>query len=96
MSDFKSRLDAVEDEYIKFNRVESPLSNRPDLCAFLLIEKLAPGKSRDIVTAAEHDVIYLDVDVDALNKAASDDDILTLCRCGVMYDEETDSLAMFV
>lgn len=85
-----------DDEYVEFENVppERKLSNRPDLCAFLLLEKLVPGTS-DIVSAAEHDMIWLDVDVEALAKVATDDDILTLVRCGVRYDDEHDMLSLY-
>lgn len=81
-------------DYIKFERIENKLSGRPDLHAFLLLDKLMPG-TRDMVSAAEHDEIYLDVDCEKLAEVASEHDILALTRCGVRYDEDTDSLCMF-
>jgi hypothetical protein len=83
-----------DDNYIKFERIENKLSGRPDLHAFLLLDKLMPG-TRDMVSAAEHDEIYLDVDCEKLAEVASEHDILALTRCGVRYDEDTDSLCMF-
>lgn len=87
--------DDAGEEYIKFDRVEKPLHLRPDICAFLLLDKLVPGTT-DMVTAAEHDEIWLDIDLSKLAEAAAPADILTLIRCGVRYDENNDSLAMFV
>lgn len=86
-----------DDEFLKFDSVQadSKLSNRPDLCAFLLLDRLVQGAD-DIVSNAEHDEIFLDVDVEALAHVATSDDILTLVRCGVRLDKETESLAMFV
>ena len=81
-------------EYGKFEMVEDKLSNRPDLCAFLLIDKLLGG-SRDMVCASEHDQFYLEADCEVLSLRATEGDIITLIRCGVMFDSETDSLAMF-
>lgn len=81
-------------DYIKFERIENKLSGRPDLHAFLLLDKLMPG-TRDMVSAAEHDEIYLDMDCEKLAEVASEHDILALTRCGVRYDEDTDSLCMF-
>ena len=83
------------DDYLKFERVENKLHSRPDLCAFLLIDKLLPNDGRDIVSAATHDEIFLDADCEKLAEVATEEDILTLTRCGVLYDRETDSLAMF-
>jgi len=83
-----------EDEYHKFDLIENKPSKRPDLCAFLLLDKIIPGNS-DIVGAAEHDEIYLGVDCEVLSEIATEDDILYLVRCGVIYNEEYDSLSMF-
>jgi hypothetical protein len=84
------------DDFLKFEQIENKLSSRPDLCAFLLLEKLLPDSDRDIVSSAEHDEIYLDIDCEKLAQVATENDILTLHRCGVRYDSETESLAMFV
>ena len=88
-------FDKNDDEFLKFDRVENKLSNRPDLCAFMLLDKLMPA-ARDIVSAAEHDEIFLDVDIETLESVATEDDLLTLIRCGVMYDSGFDCFAMFV
>ncbi|MDO8640460.1 MAG: hypothetical protein Q7R33_02860 [Nitrosarchaeum sp.] len=93
--DLKEVFDTFENESHKFERIENPPSKRPDLCAFLLLDKLVPGKF-DIVSAAEHDEIYLDCDVNKLAEKATEADVVYLVRCGVWYDSETDSLAMFV
>lgn len=87
--------DKYNEEFLKFERVENPLNSRPDLCAFLLLHKLVPGQS-DMVAAAGHDEIYLEVNVEKLAAAATPADILTLVRCGVMFDRETEGLSMFV
>ena len=49
-----------------------------------------------MVSAAAHDQIWLGVDPDALNAAASDDDLIFLMRCGVGYDSNEDGFYMFV
>ncbi len=95
MHTLQQRIMRFEDEYLKFERVENPLCERPDLCAFLLLHRLVPS-NQDIISATAHDEIYLSVDMDALHEKASDDDLLTLVRCGVRYDSSYDCLAMFV
>lgn len=96
MQSLSDRFDKFhDDEYIQFSRIDSPACLRPDLCAFLRLNELCPSNSV-IVSCAEHDQIWLSVDCDEFNNAASDDDILMLTRCGVIYDENTDSLSMFV
>lgn len=93
MIDIQSAFDAADEDYLKFDRVVDKLHARPDICAFLLIDKLCPGEA-DIVSHARHDEIFLIVDPDVLALVATEADILTLVRCGVRYSE--DSLCMFV
>lgn len=83
------------DEYLMFERVRAPRSSRPDLCGFMLLDLLVGG-TESMISAAEHDVIYLSVDIDQLANAITEDHVITLLRCGVRYDEEYDCLAMFV
>lgn len=94
--DLEQAFDQAADEYIKFERIEKPRHRRPDICAFLLLDELVPGEPRDMVAAAEHDEIWLDVDCDALAEVATQEHIVELSRCGVRYDPEMDSLAMNV
>lgn len=83
-----------EDEYLKDSRItEDSVTRRPDIRAFLLLDKLLPD-TRDIISDARHDEIFLDVDLEQLALVATDEDILYLVRCGVRLDE--DSLCMFV
>lgn len=91
----EATFEKFEDEYGNFKLVADPLHARPDLCAFLLLDKLLPG-NRDLISVAEHDEIFLDVDIEALSRVASEQDILTLARCGVRLDRGLSSLAMFV
>ncbi len=87
--------DGDGDEFLKFDRVQNKLANRPDIHAFLLLDKLVPGTT-DMVSAAEHDEIWLAVSPEELEKAATEEQIVELIRCGVRLDSSTDSLAMFV
>ena len=93
--DVRAMFEAHADEYLKFEDVEQKLSTRPDLHAFIKLNRMVPGTS-DIVAAAGHDEIYLDVEIDALATVATEADIVELARCGVLYDSSTDGLAMFV
>ena len=100
--DLKAAFEKCDDEFLKFERVESPRHPRPDLCAFLMLHDLAPrepnrdGHIRDMISAAEHDEIYLDTDCELLATNATEDDIVTLTRCGIRYDDDLESLCMFV
>lgn len=95
MIDLKATFDKYEDDFLLFERIVNPPHRRPDICAFIVLDRLVPGTS-DMVVSAEHDEIWLDVDVEALASAATDDDILLLSRCGVRLDDDVDSLAMYV
>lgn len=96
MIDLNATFEKYDDDYLKFGRVENKLSSRPDLCAFMLLDKLLPNAILDMISAAEHDEIFLEVDCDKLAEVATEEDILTLIRCGVRYDDDLDGLAMFV
>jgi len=84
-----------DDEFLKFDRVTNKLSQRPDLHAFLLLDRLIPGTS-DMVSNAEHDEIYLDIDVPSLLLVATDSDLIDLHRCGILYREDYECLYSFV
>lgn len=83
-----------EAEYLKDERItDECATKRPDIRAFLLLDKLLPD-TRDMISLARHDEIFLDVDLEQLALVATEEDILYLVRCGVRLDE--DSLCMFV
>lgn len=86
--------DEVQDEFLKFERVEPKRSPRRDLHAMLLMDELVPG-SQPIVSCAEHDQIWFACDIDMLAVSITKAHILELTRCGIMFDQETDSLSRF-
>jgi len=89
-------FDDHKDEFLEFGRVppERRLSNRPDLHGFCLLDKLVPGE-RDMVCNSQHDVFYLDVSPAELAKWATEEQVIDLIRCGLIYEEGEDSLAMY-
>jgi len=97
MIDLQEVWDKYDDEYLNFKVVSNPLHNRPDIAAFLLLDKLIPENfdGKDMVCGASHDEIFLDTDVEELAKVATEEDVLTLVRCGVKLIDG-DYLAMFV
>ncbi len=86
-----------DEEYAQHQNIspERRLHDRPDLNAFLLLDKLVPG-THVMVDAAEHDEIYLNTDPEELAEVATEEDLIDLIRCGVRYDPEIPSLCMFV
>lgn len=97
MIDIPEFFDEHEDEFLKEDRI--PVSHRlaqpTDLCAMLLLHKLVPA-ARHVIDDASHDEINFGTDVEELGKVATEEDLLTLIRCGVRYSEEFNSLCMFV
>jgi hypothetical protein len=90
-------FDMYADQYLHFQNILNPPSKYRDVCAFLYLEQHNLGMNeRDIIASSGHDEIYLKVDTEFLASAATEEDILYLIRCGVMYNEEDESLSMFV
>ena len=84
------------DEYIQFKSVENKLSRRPDMHTFILLDKLLPGDGKfDLITAAEHDQIWIGIEPEALARVATEEIIRDLVRCGVSFNEEDESLFLF-
>jgi hypothetical protein len=94
-------FEANREEYLKFGRIDklppqsAVFGSRPDLYAFMLLDCLVPGTS-DMISSATHDEIYLAVSTEELAAAATLEQVITLIRCGVRYDQYTESLCMFV
>lgn len=89
-----------DDEYLKFERIERKpadfLTHRPDLYAFLILDTLVRSE-RHIVSAAEHDEIFIDVTPEKLAEAGvTEAQVIDLIRCGLIYPDEYDCFAMFV
>lgn len=91
----EERFNAVNDEYLVFEKVEHKRSNRPDIHAFILLDELFPKPNTDIVCCATHDEIWLDIGTGQLD-ILTYEQIMELVRCGVRYDSGSDCLAMFV
>lgn len=98
MSAMGLRWERVNDDFLKFEEIaesERPFSS-PDLCAWALLDKRFPSaRGLDMVSAAEHDEIWLRIEDHEIAQL-TDDEILYLTRCGVRYEDDTESLAMFV
>lgn len=86
-----------DEEFLKFERISRNPgeTERPDLFAFALLDKLVPGTT-DIVSSAEHDQIFLETSIEHLAEVINAEQVITLIRCGVMYDSEFEALSMFV
>lgn len=94
LSDYMESLDVPVDAWGK-TPPEFRLSERRDLAAFILLDRICEGRAR-IVDAAEHDCIWLGVDVEDLAGKATEDDLKYLKMCGVHVSVSDESLCMFV
>lgn len=94
--DIKDRFERFSDDYLDFKNISpaNKLSDRPDLCAFLILDKLVPGK-QDIVDSAEHDEFYLSISPETFIELVNDGQLRDLVRCGLRYDSSTESLCFF-
>jgi hypothetical protein len=85
--DVKELFEKHNDEHGEFDKIENKRSTRPDLHVFLLLDELFPSDNgSDIVSAAEHDQIWLDVSEEQM-ETLTEPQILELVRCGVFIDE---------
>lgn len=94
MMDLYERFEKFNEEFIKFDRIKNKRSLKRDMHAFLLLEELFPESKERMVSAASHDVVYLGIEEDMLEKL-TDDNIIELIRCGICYNIEYDCLYMF-
>jgi hypothetical protein len=97
MIDIRAVFQQHDDKFLQFENIADSerFSNRADLHAFVLLDKLVPDE-KDMVAAAEHDEIWLSVTPDELASVATEAQVIDLIRSGVRYDDDTDSLALFV
>lgn len=93
--DLKAMFEKYDDEFLKFSNVVTPKHERPDMCAFIMLAELESENHRDMVSAAEHDEIYLSPDPELVAKIITEEQVADLVRCGVRFDEETNSFCMF-
>jgi len=80
--------------------------DRNDLDGFIKLLELGwsnPGSEvngviskRSLISCAEHDEIWLDVDLEWLASVVTKEDVEFLVSCHIHLDENTDSLHMFV
>lgn len=65
------------------------------LAISLLREKIPYEECKSIIVGADHDIVYL-CDVDKAMKHLTENDLLVLADCNVLYNEDNGCFAMFV
>ena len=83
-----------EDEYSNFHLEINPRSQRPDLCAFMLLDFLVPSKKDLIVSLGSREILF-GIDLADLECVITEKEVITLIRCGVRISSD-DILYMFV
>jgi len=84
------------EEYANFNMIKNKPNESADLSAFITLHKFVKNKEADIINSAEHDEIYL-MGIEDLNlEKITENDIITLIRCGVRLDKEMEYFCMFI
>lgn len=96
----KKKLISLFDKYSEevslcaFDDVENKYSNRSDLHAFILLDKIIPS-NHNIICSAQHKEIFLECKIKELAKVITEEQIKELVACGVSYDSSRDCLYMF-
>lgn len=86
-------------QFLKSENIKNRKHSRPDLCAFLIFDeiqsRIEESKSSDnIVTHAEHEIIYLDINPENILSVITESDILDLIRCGVCFNSDESCFTM--
>lgn len=92
--ELKERFDAMEYRVDGFDSISNKRSNRTDLHAFILLDGLFPGKI-DILDWAEYEKIWLSIELKDI-ETLTDNQIEELVQCGVFYDEDQESLYIYI
>lgn len=82
LEELEALFEKHEDEYKNSDLIPAPR----DLAAMNKMQLLVPAKG-DIVSAAEHDEYWLATDPEEFAAVATEEDVIFLRRCGVLYEE---------
>lgn len=76
--------------FLKFELVSHSPSKRADVSGIMKLIELFPHESKDIISDADHDIIYFSVDIHDLanNPRVDKDAILYLMKCGIHISED--------
>lgn len=90
-------FELANESVLKFADIEQKLSNYRDLHGMMLLEKLQPGEGGydSMITCAEHDQVWYDIDVEKLWEVITQDEVNQLNACGIWYESENDSLTSY-
>lgn len=93
--EMKEKFKEYSEEFLEFEEnVKNPLSKRPDLHAFILLDKLQPTEYC-MIYASAHDEFFLNIDLDAIAEVITEEQIVELIACGVSLDTVGRRFSMF-
>jgi hypothetical protein len=100
LDELENFFEIHNDQFLKTDNIKKRMSPRPDLCAFLILDELQFRSNfvksyGDIVTHAEHEIIYLGVNLENILSVITEADILDLIRCGVCFNSDESCFTMF-
>lgn len=93
MTNLEEMFEIAEEANIKFEDIVRRFSTRRDLHAFILLDTLTLG-TEHLIMAAEHDQIWLSVDLENLSKIITQEQVNELEACGVWICD--DAFTMFI
>lgn len=89
------RIGAFESlpDHLKFHK-------RKDISGFLLLDKICAripdnNESQSFISASEHDVVYLSVDVQKIAEVITEEEIQALIASGILFSSHEDCLFRF-
>ena len=94
MIDVKRIFTSNGKELHRFEKVKKPMHKRQDLAGLMFLAKLCPGEAGLMITGHNNDCLTLGVTPEELDDVATTEDILTLIRCGILLDKDTNELVL--
>ena len=76
----------------EFNLISNKLSTIPFIHALMLLDKLVPDHTIDLIDGGS--VYFNDIDEDELLRVITMEQVIDLCRCGVFYSVEEGCLGI--
>ena len=88
------RFEKYAEENLDFDSIKQKFSQRDDVHALVLLDRLLPGNG-ELIGKTDYYGFYLDIEPEELNAIITDEQIKELLACGVSYFEDRDALYMF-
>lgn len=100
LDELVEKLSDAKEERVPRTALPPPKPQWQDLALMQRLKELheqgGAEPVHEMVSSAEHDIIYFNVDVVAVAKAASDDDIALFVAAGICYDDSFECFFKFV